>query len=210
MDARERILGAIRRILDGSDRPARPADPPKVPAPSYRTPLPASLSEQFAMMHGRVHGTLDKVDDLAGVPQAVCRYLEELSVPPRIVMSPDPEFSSISWEGLDVESRAANREDRCSVTMAFAGIAETGTVAMVSSAISPVTSHFLPEVNIAVLKQSRLVSTMENLWPLIAEQPRTVNLISGPSKTADIEQTIVYGAHGPRHFHVILVGDGDA
>ncbi|MXZ80408.1 MAG: lactate utilization protein C [Gammaproteobacteria bacterium] len=210
MDARERILGAIRRALDGSGRPARPDAPPKVPAPSYRTPLPGSLSEQFAMMHERVHGTLDKVDDLAGVPRAVCRYLQNLSGPPRIGRSRDPVFSSINWEGVDVEGRAASREDRCSVTMAFAGIAETGTVAMVSSASSPITSHFLPEVNIAALKQSRLVPAMEDLWPLIAEQPRTVNLISGPSKTADIEQTIVYGAHGPRHFHVILVCDGDA
>ena len=91
--------------------------------------------------------------------------------------------------------------------MAFAGIAETGTLVMVSSKQSPVNHHFLPEFNIAILRQSKLVDTMESLWPLIGEHPRTINLITGPSKTADIEQTIVYGAHGPRTLHIILVRD---
>jgi L-lactate dehydrogenase complex protein LldG len=77
---------------------------------------------------------------------------------------------------------------------------------MVSSPDSPVTLNFLPEVNIVVLLVKRLVSTIEQFWPMIGEHPRAINFITGPSKTADIEQTIVYGAHGPKRFHVILVG----
>ncbi len=206
-DSRARVLGNIRRVLNRTDLSPLSGAPPNVPSPRYRTPLPADLVEQFSLLHRRVHGTYEEVASLRAVPQAVHRHLSEQSIPRKIVLSPEPELSSIDWEGLDVESRAVNREDQSSVTMAFAGIAETGTLAMVSSKRSPVNHHFLPEFNIVVLKQSRLVDTMESLWPLISEQPRTINLITGPSKTADIEQTIVYGAHGPRTLHVILVRD---
>lgn len=206
-NSRARILGNIRQALGRTEHASQPHEPPLVPTPRYKTPLPGDLVDRFSLMHKRVHGTFEDVDNLSGVPQAVCRQLAELSLPPRIALSPDPEFSAIQWDGLDVESRAVNREDLSSVTMAYAGIAETGTIVMLSSKHSPINHHFLPEFNIAVLKQSKLVDSMEGLWPLIEEHPRTINLITGPSKTADIEQTIVYGAHGPRALHVILVRD---
>jgi len=206
-DSRARVLGTIRKTLNRTEQSPLVDSPPSVPSPRYRTPLPADVVEQFSLMHKRVHGTLEAVGSLQDVPQAVRRYLNEQSIPIKAVIAPEPELSSIDWTGLDVESRASNREDASSVTMAFAGIAETGTLVMVSSRESPVNHHFLPEFNIAVLKQSRLVDSMESLWPLIGEQPRAINLITGPSKTADIEQTIVYGAHGPRTLHVILVRD---
>lgn len=206
-DSRAKVLGNIRRTLNRTELSPLSDAPPNVPFPRYRTPLPADLVAQFSLLHKRVHGTVEEVESLRAVPQAVRRHLSGQSIPLQVVISPEPEFSSIDWEGLDAESRVANREDRSSVTMAFAGIAETGTLAMVSSRRSPVNHHFLPEFNIAVLRQSRLVDTMESLWPLIIEHPRTINLITGPSKTADIEQTIVYGAHGPRTLHVILIRD---
>ncbi|MCY4226290.1 MAG: LUD domain-containing protein [Gammaproteobacteria bacterium] len=206
-DSRTRVLGNIRGSLGRTELSPLSDAPPSVPSPRYRTPLPADLAEQFALQHQQVHGTFEEVDSLLAVPQAVHRHLIGQLVPLEAVISPDPELSSLDWAGLDVESRVASREDRSSVTMAFAGIAETGTLVMVSSKQSPVNHHFLPEFNIAILRQSKLVDTMESLWPLIGEHPRTINLITGPSKTADIEQTIVYGAHGPRTLHIILVRD---
>ncbi|MYB35101.1 MAG: lactate utilization protein C [Gammaproteobacteria bacterium] len=206
-DSRVKVLGNIRRTLNRTELSPLSDVPPNVPSPRYRTLLPADLVEQFLRQHQQVHGTVEEVDSLRSVPQAVRRHLYEQSIPIQAVISPEPDLSSMDWEGLDVESRVANREDRSSVTMAFAGIAETGTLVMVSSKQSPVNHHFLPEFNIVVLRQSKLVDTMESLWPLIGEHPRAINLITGPSKTADIEQTIVYGAHGPRMLHVILVRD---
>ncbi len=204
-DSRTTVLGNIRRALNRTEQSALSDSPPIVPHPRYRTPLPESLVDQFSLMHQRVHGTFEEVESLQDVPQAARRYLISQSTPPKVVISPNPRLSSMNWNGLEVEIRVANREDRSSVTMAFAGIAETGTLVMVSSRHSPIHHHLLPEFNIAVLEQSRLVDNLEDLWPLISEHPRTINLITGPSKTADIEQTIVYGAHGPRTLHVILV-----
>ncbi|MCY4050304.1 MAG: lactate utilization protein C [Gammaproteobacteria bacterium] len=204
-DSREKVLNNIRRALNRTAQSPLSDSPPSALHPRYRTPLSKDLIQQFSLMHTRVQGTFEGVDSLQDVPLAAHRYLVGQSVSPEVVISPSPELTSINWKGLKVEFRVANRKDRSSVTMAFAGIAETGTLVMVSSKQSPINHHFLPEFNIAVLKQSKLVDCMENLWPLIGEHPRTINLITGPSKTADIEQTIVYGAHGPRALHVILV-----
>ena len=109
-------------------------------------------------------------------------------------------------------TRAGRAEsgDSVAVTPCFAAVAETGTVVLLSSPESPTSLNFLPEDHIVVADAGRLVPYMEDVWPLLRKAPdgipRTVNLISGPSKTADVEQTIQYGAHGPRRFHVILVG----
>lgn len=209
-EPRERILSTIRQALSRNGRLPHPGCPPVVPAPRYRTSLPDDPVERFLLMHQRVHGTFAAVDTLSAVPRAVHDHLAALSAPLKVLISPDSEISCLDWEGLETEFRAARREDQSSVTMAFAGIAETGTLVMHSSAQSPINHHFLPANNVAILKQSRLIDSLENLWPLIGEHPRTINLITGPSKTADIEQTIVYGAHGPRTLHVILVRDDAA
>jgi L-lactate utilization protein LutC len=96
------------------------------------------------------------------------------------------------------------------VTSALCGIAETGTLMLVSGEQNPTSLNFLPDYHIVVLRSDQLVPRMEDAWDTLrasfAQMPRTVNFISGPSKTADVEQTVEYGAHGPRCLHVVLVG----
>ena len=74
---------------------------------------------------------------------------------------------------------------------------------------SKFTVSLLPETHIAIVAASRLVAGMEDAWNLAraerGELPRAVNFISGPSRTGDIEQTIVLGAHGPYRVHVVVV-----
>ena len=69
----------------------------------------------------------------------------------------------------------------------------------------------LPETHIAIVPVSRVVRSIEDAFALVkkerGELPRATNFISGPSRTGDIEQTIVLGAHGPYRVHVILVRD---
>jgi L-lactate dehydrogenase complex protein LldG len=125
-------------------------------------------------------------------------------------MATQSPLNEIDWpQSLTIEHRPARREDRIAVTGAFAGIAETGTLVLLSSPGSPTTLNFLPDVHIAVLRREQIVTHIEDVWTRLRAQskamPRTVNMITGPSRTADIEQTIQLGAHGPRSLHVILV-----
>ena len=107
--------------------------------------------------------------------------------------------------------RLATRDDHVTVTRAFAGVAETGSLVLLSSPQSPTSLNFLPDVHVVVLARERIVRHLEDAWALLRSEvpamPRTVNFITGPSRTADIEQTIQLGAHGPRGLHVILVED---
>ncbi len=115
---------------------------------------------------------------------------------------------------LEVEIGKAEASDQASLTGAFAGVAETGTLLLVSGPQAPTTLNFLPETHIAVLRASRMVGPYEDAWERVRARygrgglPRTVNFITGPSRTADIEQTIQLGAHGPRRLHIVLIEDG--
>ena len=100
-----------------------------------------------------------------------------------------------------------NDQDMVGVTGTFCAIAETGTLMVLSGAETPATTSLLPETHVAVLDPRRIVATMEDAWELMRKEykqpPRAVNFISGPSRTADIEQTVTLGAHGP--YRVLLI-----
>ena len=120
----------------------------------------------------------------------------------------DANLKNLPWPNKwQIAYRAAQVEDQLSVTTAFAGIAETGSLVLLSSTASPTTLNFVPENHIIVLHRKNLVPHIEAVWMRLRAQamPRSVNIITGPSRTADIEQTIQLGAHGPRRLHVILV-----
>jgi L-lactate dehydrogenase complex protein LldG len=117
---------------------------------------------------------------------------------------------ALDWSGagIRVEARAARDTDLVGITGAFCAIAETGTLMTMSGRDTPSTVSLLPETHIAVVRKSRIMRGMEEAWQLMREEvgrpPRAVNFISGPSRTADIEQTVTLGAHGPYRVHVIL------
>ena len=210
---RERILGSIRRSLRragplpdtvraGLDR--RLAEP----KPNLRPALAEDSVSLFSRKANAVHTQTSTVPDLAGVSEVVVRHIDENGLGDAIVVA--PELEGIHWSNrLAVERRAARGSDQLSVTGAFAGIAETGSVMLLSGPESPTTLNFLPEDHIVVLRESRIVPHLEDAWALLRAEreriPRTVNVISGPSKTGDIELVIQEGAHGPRRFHVIVV-----
>jgi L-lactate dehydrogenase complex protein LldG len=112
---------------------------------------------------------------------------------------------------IQIETGAAENEDHSSLTGAFAGVAETGTLVMLSGAGHPTTLNFLPDTHIAVVRADCIVGTYEDVWARLRAEfghgamPRTVNWITGPSRTADIEQTLLLGAHGPQRLHILIV-----
>lgn len=213
--SRERILKDIRGALNRKS--ALPDSVTKGLEARLRRPT-ANLKpaigrhhvERFVEKVQAVSGTVDRVSAMEDVPAAVLRHLEAHGLPLDIVVASEEDLQSLRWSNtLSVSYRAATGDDTTSVTGAYAGVAENGTVVMASHRASPTTLNFLPDDHLIVLKTSRIVGHTEDVWAQMREEklpmPRTLNLITGPSKTGDIEQTIYEGAHGPRRFHIILV-----
>ncbi len=228
-ETRDQILGAIRRSLKrgpltgaaAAPAEARLAGHPRSTVPARSQRDHAGQVALFADMAEAVHATVQRVPTLADVPQAVSAYLKGENLPARVRLAPDPALDACAWDRvptLQVSRGASNGSDEVGVTGAFAGVAETGTVMMLSGPEHPTTLNFLPETHVVVLPESEIVGAYEDAWDKVRvrpsgdrggasgpDLPRTVNLITGPSRTADIEQTLYLGAHGPRRLHIILV-----
>ena len=195
------LTGSLRAALD--TRLAAPRN-------NIQPAVEGDLADRFTARMQAVSGIVTRAASLAEVPGAVLAHLDKFSLPGELVMAPDPSLDEIPWPNtLGIRRGRSDGDDRVSVTGAFAGIAESGTLLLVSDADSPTTLNFLPDDHIVVLRESRLVRHLEDGWVLLRKElgrmPRTVNLVTGPSKTADVEQVIQEGAHGPRRLHVMLV-----
>ncbi len=174
-------------------------------------------AEQIALFVRNVEkefGTVARVADLDQVPDAVASYLAEQNLPSAMVMAPHPELQAIPWSNrplLSIREGRAEPTDAVSVQHAFAAIAETGTLMLPSAPERPTTLNVLADTEIVVLRASRLVGAYEEAWDKLRTEfgamPRNVMLVTGPSRSADIEQTLELGAHGPRRLHVVLVED---
>lgn len=225
--ARDQILGAVRRSLKKTvsdetnhDLSAQRLSDPMPGLIPQRGQLPHS--EQVDLMESmllELSATVQRVASDEKVPDAVVDYLKTRNLPQEIRLAPSPELEGMPWDAhslLKVSSGPAREPDQVSVTGAFAGVAETGTLMLHSGPDGPTTLNFLPENHIVVLRSSQVVGAYEEGWARLREKfgggnmPRTVNMISGPSRTGDIEQKIELGAHGPRRLHVILVEEGDS
>lgn len=216
MAARERILAGIRRRQGhGGVKPsaAEAEDLRTYLRARPRGPLPevgADLVARFLGQAEAAASTCERVGAAADVPGAVFRYLEAMRLPKSGCVW--PSLSHLEWtgSGLALEPRAAKAEDALGVTGAFCALAETGTLMLVSGPGTPASVSLLPETHVAVVPVSRIVPHMEDGWDLLRDErrelPRAVNFVSGPSRTADIEQTLILGAHGPYRVHIVLFG----
>lgn len=223
MSARTQILGAIRASTGGGDGNVvreRIAGHARHTVPARATGDCSALVERFVDMASSVETTFTRVADMAEVPAVLSDYLARENLPARVVMAPDKDLDTAPWKEtaplLEIRRGVPVEADQVSVTSAFAGVAETGTMVMLSGPDHPSTLNFLPETHIVVLPASRIVGGYEDAWDQIragasnGQLPRTVNHVTGPSRSGDIEQTMLLGAHGPRRLHVILVDNGGA
>ena len=213
MTARDDILGRVRHGVGKGDFAGRRAAAEAVLGARVRGPQPAlsgSLVDRFQAKAESLASTLDAVGDRKDVPAAVAAYLSANGLPLQAVVT--PEVAGLDWPGSAMVSvaRAAVDADQVGITTCFCAVAETGTLLLLSGPDSPATVSLLPETHIALVDTSRIVATMEDAFALLrterSEIPRAINFISGPSRTGDIEQTIVLGAHGPCRVHLILIG----
>ncbi|MGG1944306.1 lactate utilization protein C [Trinickia sp. NRRL B-1857] len=218
--ARRNILARIRAA---SGRSAEPEPSEREAAADYlarhpagpRPELPADregLTARFVDEARLMASTVDIVESLDDVPAAAARYLAELGVAPQAVAW--ATLQSLPWEqaGLAVEFRKPANGDLVGITGCFCATAETGSLVLLSGPETEASMALLPETHIAVVPASRIVGGHEEAFALMrlerGELPRAVNFVSGPSRTGDIEQTIVLGAHGPYRVHTIVVRGG--
>ena len=222
---REQMLAAIRTALGRDELAAATAaaldrrlqQPRANVVPARGKVPPEGRVGLFIAEAERVNATAVRLARLDDVPTAVVAYVRAANMPVRVRAGTDALLRSVPWARepvLQLETGPAVDEDAVSLTSAFAGIAETGTLMLYSTPESPTTLNFLPEAHIAVLPTDRIVGTYEEAWLRLrshlgaGKMPRVVNWITGPSRTADIEQTLLLGAHGPKRLHILLI-DGD-
>jgi L-lactate dehydrogenase complex protein LldG len=177
--------------------------------PGPRPPLPDDLVAHFVQQARKMSTTVEQLDGLAAVPAAVARYLASLGLPLRAIAW--QTLDAFDWVGanLAIEFRKPENDDLVGITGCFCATAETGTLALLSGPDTWASAGLLPETHIAIVPASRIVAGHEDAFALIrkerGELPRAVNFVSGPSRTGDIEQTIILGAHGPYRVHAIVV-----
>jgi L-lactate dehydrogenase complex protein LldG len=221
-EARSTIFERIRAALGAErlDRARRSAVARRIER-HPRGPLPARAKRQgeervalFASMLARQGADVRRVTTPKEAVGAVASYLGTCNLPPRVRMGKDGVLAALPWrEAWDIERvfGAADPHDRASLSRAVAGAAETGTLFLLSGSDNPTSLNFLPEAHSVLIAASDIFASYEEAFDHVrvlsgGVMPRSVNLISGPSRTADIEQTIVRGAHGPRHLHVVILG----
>jgi len=221
MSAREEIFAGIRRSLHvtGAEAPRRAAvearlaqhSPGIIPARGKgdeATRLATFRSE--VLLAG---ATIAEVASAAQAPAEIARFLRDSNLPATLRMGDDARLRALPWSETAVEvffGGPSDGNDLNAVSAAFAGVAESGTLALLSGADNPTTLNFLPDNHIVVVFAEDVLGDYESVFAKLrasfgAALPRTVNFITGPSRSADIEQTLLFGAHGPRRLHVVVV-----
>lgn len=169
--------------------------------------------ERFVSQMEKASGSVARVSDTERIPQAVQEYMARHGLAEYACLADHPRLARLEWPfRVDTFTSTTSAQADLGVAVAAAAVAETGSLVMLSGARSPVSLNFLPERLVAVVESERIVPNMEALWASLHEKdgfpPRVVNMITGPSRTADVEQRLQIGAHGPKALHVILVNNG--
>lgn len=224
MSARDTIFASIRASLgvNGNEAPRkrivadRIAGHPAGVVPRRGNIPPKERLALFVKMLEGAAGTVQIVASADEVPGAVGAFLRRHNLPLAIRRGGDEKLSAVPWSNepsLEVSVGPSDGNQLVSVTHAFAGVAETGTLVMTASPDNPTTLNFLPDNHVVVLDAKDIRGDFETAIANLRDKygegvlPRVVNMITGPSRSADIEQTLILGAHGPRRLHVIVVGE---
>jgi L-lactate dehydrogenase complex protein LldG len=223
VSGRDVVLGKVRRSLgvSGDDTARKSAVAARLDAPKSNTiPARGQLDREarvalFSRMAEAVSATVERVSSAAEVPTAVARFLRGHNLPMQIRTGSDAALAALPWDREPHVSRAegaSDGHDTVTLSHAFAGVAESGTLMLLSGPDNPSTLNFLPDTHIVMLTADDVAGDYEAVWARLRERygsgklPRTVNLVTGPSRSADIEQTLILGAHGPHALHILVVG----
>ncbi|OQW52214.1 LutC/YkgG family protein [Candidatus Raskinella chloraquaticus] len=223
MSARDDILATIRRSLGVTGREPTRRDvveqrlmrSPRGLIPKRADLPPAEQVALFIKMAEAVSASIARVASLDEVPDALAGFLRAHNLPMALRHGEDAIFTAIPWDRqktLEHRSGRSDGNDLVGLSHALAGVAETGTLALVSGNDNPTTLNFLPDTHIVLIDAKDIVGDYESVWDRLrsrygrGKMPRTLNFVTGPSRSGDIEQKILLGAHGPRQLHIVVVG----
>ncbi len=213
---RDRMLATIRAGVSRSA--TRDAAKPARLIPQRGQLQGRALVDLFRKQAETASATVAEVARAEDVPAAVAEYLRGRNLPPQIRLAPDARVEGLDWKSqplLETTSGASDGHDLASVTPVLAGVAETGTLMVHSGEATPNTLHFCRRRISPWSMPMNWSAPMKMPGPLCARSwvaispggalPRTVSLVTGPSRSADIGKILLMGAHGPKRLHIILV-----
>lgn len=218
MSARERILGRLKRQLSDQPGDREAAVAARLGAKEQTAPRPTQSRPearvgQFIEKAQAADATVSRIASMADLPAALSDELRRRNIGQQIRMGGDPALAALDWGGIVVSTGPGRIDEPATLSVAPAAVAETGTLALMSGPDNPVTLTFLGETHFVAVRAADIKDGMEELWEAVRARgalPRTVNLVTGPSRSADIGQKLQLGAHGPVALHVFVVDDDSA
>jgi L-lactate dehydrogenase complex protein LldG len=221
VNARDLVFASIRSALgvNGREAPRREAvadrlrEHPVGVIPRRGHLPPDQRVTLFADMVTAAAGSVTRVSAAADIPSSVTEFLRRHNLPLTVRRGDDARLKAIPWERertLELTVGPSDGHQLASVSHAFGAVAETGTLVLASGADNPTTLNFLPDNHIVVVDANDIAADFESVFARLRARygerqlPRVVNMITGPSRSADIQQTLILGAHGPRRLHVII------
>jgi L-lactate dehydrogenase complex protein LldG len=216
-DSRDKILSSIRQKL-ALKNPERSRDAILSRLKKHirntipkRTKLPDDALATLFSSQAENAGAVITITTADRLEQSLQHYCQERSIK-KIKIATTPLLQRMDWGDQDIElhTGAADIDDTVSITECFSAVAETGTLILFSSKESPTTLNYLTEIHIVILHQKNIDASYEDAWDKVRQLPqlpRCINMITGPSRTGDIEQKTLVGAHGPRELQIFLMMD---
>ncbi len=216
MSARDRILARLAsRLATGADREAAVSarlagERPDTPRPMQSRTTPEERVEAFIARAVKADATASLIGSMADLPAALADELRRRNLGPSVRAGSDPALAALDWGGVEVSRGVGRIEEPATLSVAPYGLAETGSLAFCSGPENPVTLTFLGETHFAVVRAGDIHAGFEELFAAhraSGRDPRTLNFVTGPSRSADIGQTLQLGAHGPVALHIFVVGE---
>jgi L-lactate utilization protein LutC len=212
MSARERILGRLKRGEAAgreAEVAARLAAHPAGPVPAHGSAEGPARVAQFVAKAEGAAATVSRIAEIGELPAALAEELRNRNLPAAVRHGAEPLFRGLDWGTVETSQGVGRIEEPATLSRAEFGLAETGTLVLASGADNPVTLTFLGETHFVVLREDDICGGFEDFWAAWRARgldPRTVNMVTGPSRSADIGQVLQLGAHGPVALHIFVMG----
>jgi L-lactate dehydrogenase complex protein LldG len=219
---REAFLQRVRQAVAAGNRAGARAEAPPRGNVGYQGGG-SNPVERFANELAAAGGRLYLVADRAGALGQLLNLVREHGAR-RVLVGGGPVLGrldmggALQGAGLEVlraeELQAAGREALFAIDLGVSGvdylIAETGSLVLLSRPEAPRSLSLLPPVHVAIAERAQLLPDLFDLLAVeggvqASDLPSALSIITGPSKTGDIEMRLVTGVHGPGHLHVILI-----